>query len=151
VVVVFESGLSERTRGAWRRGRVKRVQGKVPAGGLGVFSRSPSSPRRVGARGVETRSRRQRWWAQPTLRDGGGGFRSAPSALQYGFPLPVSTRTSSAGMTRQVQQDAAEGLGVSPNSLFYPPRLGDRGLKASLETALCRSDGTVQIAATCLH
>jgi hypothetical protein len=39
-------------------------------------------------------------------------------------------------MTGQVQQGAVEGLGVSPNSLFLPPRVGVRGLKAVFEAML---------------
>jgi hypothetical protein len=33
-----------------------------------------------------------------------------------------------------VQRDAAEGLGVSPNFLNLPPRVGVRGLKKRIDT-----------------
>ena len=41
---------------------------------------------------------------------------------------PYTWIPASAGMTRQVQQPAAGGLGVSPNSLIPPKSGGSRGL-----------------------
>ena len=58
--------------------------------------------------------------------------------MSVGFaPLypPYDWIPASAGMTEQVQQDAAEGLGVSPNTLFFPPRMGARGLKKAWQTS----------------
>jgi len=46
--------------------------------------------------------------------------------------LPIARRTAH----RRVQRDAAGSLGVSPKLLILHPRLGGRGLKTSVETAV---------------
>jgi len=52
-----------------------------------------------------------------------------------GFPLPIFTRTSSAGMTEDGAAGRCRGFGGVPQSPNLPPRLGDqRGLKEGPET-----------------
>jgi len=37
-------------------------------------------------------------------------------------------------VTETVQQDAAEGLGVSPNFFSLPPKIGGKGVEATAPT-----------------
>jgi hypothetical protein len=50
-----------------------------------------------------------------------------------GFPPPIFTRTSSAGMTEDGAAGRCRGFGGVPQSPNLPPRVGVRGLKESLE------------------
>ena len=64
---------------------------------------------------------------QPTLRD----CLRIDETVMVGYAFAQPTRPVIpvyAGMTGRVQQYAAGGLGVSPNSLCLPPRVGVRGL-----------------------
>ncbi len=98
--------------------------------GSGCPRASLFSPHEWGIKGVEVMMRRDLWWIQPTLRDGGGGFRSALFALHLGQvrghdgAWPSEDRFH----VRHVLTGHAEGR--SPSAFFpIPQEWGFRGLK----------------------
>jgi hypothetical protein len=66
------------------------------------------------------KSQAQRWWAQSTLRDVAADF--APL-----YP-PYTWIAAPAGMTKEVQRDAAGVWGV-PRSSVLPPKSGGQGVE----------------------
>jgi len=104
--------------------------------GLGCPQVSFISPK-IGGQGVETRTQRQRWWAQPTLRDGDGGLpghdKAWPSEDRRGFPPAREWQKGRHGglplrrLAVMVQRDAAGGLGVPFSSLLFPQEWGPGG------------------------
>ena len=95
------------------------VQEGTSCWGFGGVPQSPSLPPGLVARGLK-RGRGD--------SDGGHSPPYVPVVADVA-PLypPYTWIPAFAGMTRQVQQDAAGGLGVSPSSFVLPPRVGDQG------------------------
>ena len=118
-------------------------------------------------KGVETRMRGQRWWAQPTLRDGGGGSCSALFALHLGqvrghdgaWPSEdrfhvrhVMTGRAegrspfSAGRRRPILKRCRRRLlpgvwGCPPCSFLFPQEWGTKGVETRFCKQLRLSDG----------
>jgi len=71
-----------------------------------------------------------------------------PSEDALGFPLPVFTRTSSARMTEEMQQDAAGVWGVPRFSLPSPKNGGSRGLKTQPRVSLYNTSAVLAMRET---
>jgi hypothetical protein len=79
-------------------------------------------PQEWGIKGVETRMRRRRWWAQPTLRDCAGGFRSALSTLHLDSRLRGNDRPFGGlvGTASAVDLARRSGCGERPEGRGVP-------------------------------